>query len=125
MDKCKPKEAKELLDGVQETARECLSSISRRSKKLRAAFLYNEVIETSAADEDQLQDTLENLCTILAAVCDHRKLMNVRLRTIPTVWKSMIVNLKQYLQVNIEDIEQEIPEHAGIKRTDRGSEQSC
>ena len=107
MDKCKPKEAKELLDGVQETARECLSSKSRRSKKLRAAFLYNEVIETSAADEDQLQDTLENICSILAAVCNHRELMDVRLKTIPTVWKDMIENLRKYLQVHINDIERE------------------
>ena len=82
-------------------------SISRRSKRLKAAFLYNEVIKTSAADEDQLQDTLENLCTILAAVCSHRELMDVRMRTIPTVWKDMIENLRQYLQVHIEDIERE------------------
>ena len=69
--------------------------------------MYNKVIKTSAADEDQLQDTLENLCTILAAVCNHRELMDVRLKTIPTVWKDMIENLRQYLQVHIEDIERE------------------
>ena len=100
MDKCKPEEVKELLDEVQKTAREHLSSISRRSKKLRAAFLYNKVIKTSAADKDQLQDTLENLCTILAAVCNHRELMDVRLKTIPTVWKDMIENLRQHLVVS-------------------------
>ena len=107
MDKCNPEEVKELLDGVLETAQEHLGSISTRSKRLRAAFLYNEVIKTSAADEDQLQDTLENLCTILAAVCNHRELMDVRLKTIPTVWKDMIENLRQYIQVHIGDIERE------------------
>ena len=74
---------------------------------LRAAFLYNEVIKTSAADEDQLADTLENLCTILAAVCNHRELMDVRLRTIPTIWKDMIESLRQHLQVHVDDIERE------------------
>ena len=69
--------------------------------------MYNKVIKTSAADEDQLQDTLENLCTILAAVCNHRELMDVRLKTIPTVWKDMIENLRQHLVVNISYIERE------------------
>ena len=75
MDKCNPEEVKDLLDGVLETAREHLGSISTRSKRLKAAFLYNEVLKTSAADKDQFQNTLENLSTILAAVCNHRELM--------------------------------------------------
>ena len=107
MDKCNPEDAKEVLDGILETAREHLGSISARSKKLKATFLFHEVIKTSAADEDQLEDTLENLCSILAAVCNHRELMDVRLKTIPTIWKDMIGNLRQHLQVHIVDVERE------------------
>ena len=105
-DKCSPREAEQLFGGILETAQEHLASISIRSKKLKTAFLYNAVVKTSAADEEHLQDTLGNLCAILAAICDHRELMDVRLKTIPTVWKEMISSLKECLQVPVREVEQ-------------------
>ena len=107
MDKCKAEDANETLNEILKTAQEHLNSISKRSNRLRAAFLYNEVIQTSAADEDQLEATLENLGSTLVAVCDHNELMDVRLKTMPTVWKEMIESLRKHLQVSIPEVEQE------------------
>ena len=107
MDKCKGEDVNKVLNEILETAQEHLGSISKRSNRLKAAFLYNEVIQTSAADEDQLEATLGNLSSKLVAVCDHSELMNVRLKTMPTVWKEMIESLRKHLQVSIPEVEQE------------------
>ena len=107
MDKCEKSDTKETLKNILETAKEHLDSISRRSSRVKSAFLYNEVIPTSAADEDQLEGTLQNLTSLLVAVCDHRELMDVRLKTMPIVWKEMIQSLRQHLQVSIKEVEQE------------------
>ena len=106
MDKCNPMDAEELFGGILETAREHLASISIRSNRLKKAFLYDEVLQTSAADEHSLEDTLGNLRAVLAAICDHRELMDIRLKTIPTVWKEMINSLKDYLQIPVKEIEE-------------------
>ena len=87
IDKCEKMQTKETLKEILESAKEHLDSISRRSSCLKSAFLYNEVIPTSAADKDQLEGTLQNLISLLVAVCDHRDLMDVRLKTMPIVWK--------------------------------------
>ena len=120
MDQCKP-DVKDLLAKVLETAREHLESIATRSNRLKKAFLFNEVIETSAADEAQLGSYLENLCGKLSAVCDHKELMDVRLKTIPTVWKDMIGNLRQRLQVSIADVEEEYERMLDTIKTHRRS----
>ena len=120
MDQCKP-DVKDLLAKVLETAQEHLESIATRSNRLNKAFLFNEVIETSAADEAQLESYLENLCGKLSAVCDHKQLMDVRLKTIPTVWKDMIGNLRQRLQVSIADVEEEYERMLDTIRTHRRS----
>ena len=100
-------EVKRVLDEFLAAAREHLCSISKRSQRLEAVFLFDEIIKSSLRDEDQLGDALENLGSKLVAVCDHKELMDVRPKTIPTVWKDMIENLRQYLQVDIQKVEEE------------------
>ena len=110
MDKCKDVSSGKLnqtFNEILKSAQEHLASISKRSNHLKAPFLYDKVIQTSAADEDQLETTLENLASVLVAVCDHSELMDVRLKTMPRVWKEMIENLRKHLQVKIHQVKEE------------------
>ena len=97
-------DADEKLNTMLQAAQEHLDSISRRSNKLKAAFLYNEILKTSAKDEDHLGVILERLSSILAAVCDHGELMNVKPLVMPTVWRDMIESLRKQLKVSIAEV---------------------
>ena len=86
--------------------------MQRRSKRLRKVFLFEEIITISSAQITR--SSLESLSSKLAAICVHKDLLNIKLETIPTVWRRMIDKAKKSLKVSIDELCQEY-RRMGIK----------
>ena len=87
------------------TAKNHLKSIASRSKSLKQAFIYDEIIKTSSAHVTK--DSLDKLVARLVAVCAHKRLLNTRTRNVPNTWQAMFLGLRSLQQVSLEQIERD------------------
>ena len=105
MDLCQATGLDTKLAQILDAARQHLRSISKRSQRIKSVFLFDEIISTSSAKITK--PTLDCLSSKLVAICGHKDLLDVKLVTIPTVWRRMIEKAKTHLKVSIDDLVQD------------------
>ena len=105
MDLCQSPELESKLSEIMDAAKQHLQSVSKRSSRLKNVFLFDEVIRTSSAQITKA--SLEGLSCKFVAICLHKELLDIKLETIPRVWRRMIEKAKSHLKVSINDLVQE------------------